>query len=64
MLRAALASLRRADRWVRPYTSLEQKSDGYYVGDGEDRGGGWDLELREYGEGGAGGDYARHRYAD
>lgn len=46
------------------YTAWEESSHGYYVVDGEDRGGGRDLELREYGEGGAGGDHARNRYAD
>src|SRR5215472_10095710 len=41
-----------------------RKSDGYYLVDGSDRGGRWDLELREHEDRGAGGDHARHRYAD
>ena len=59
-----LASLRATEQWLRRYRSGDGLANGYYLVDGADRGGGWDLELREYAGGGAGGNHARHRYAD
>src|ERR1700732_2900012 len=59
-----LASHRGTDEGVRPYTDMGGKTDGYHLADGTDCGGGRDMELGEYGEGGARRDHARHRQAD
>lgn len=59
-----LATHRGTDEGVGPYTDKGGKTDGYNLADGTDCGGGRDLELGEYGEGGAGRDHPRHRHAD
>src|SRR5437016_10134016 len=53
-----LAAHRGTDEIVGPYTDMGGKTDGYYLADGTDCGGGRDMELGEYGEGGAGGDHS------